>query len=149
MSDIGLRVARETDLPAVRALLIAAKLPVDGLEDQFGSNYVVAESGDTVIAAMGVEHYGRWGLLRSAVVAPEHRGKRLGELLTDDRIAWSQDEGLEAVYLLTTTAASFFARHGFVEVARDSAPPPILASREFASVCPSNAVCMCRNTLLP
>ena len=143
MADaVVVRAARAEDLAVVRQLLADARLPVDGLEEQFGDHYAVAETQGQIVAAEGVEVYERWGLLRSAVVAPAHRGTGLGIRLTENRLAWARSRQLEAVYLLTTTAAPFFARLGFIEVPRESAPAAVQASREFASVCPSSAVCM-------
>jgi amino-acid N-acetyltransferase len=39
-----------------------------------------------------------------------------------------------AVYLLTTTAEAFFARHGFCLVARDAVPASVRQSVEFQGV---------------
>jgi len=139
---VVVRAARVEDLAAVRQLLVDAKLPVDGLDEQFGERYAVAVAQGQVIAAEGVEVYDRWGLLRSAIVAPAHRGTGLGIRLTRERIAWARAQHLDALYLLTTTAAPFFGRLGFAEVARASAPAAVQASREFAVACPASATCM-------
>lgn len=142
MVDSPLRPARSSDYHAVRDLLEEARLPTEGLEEHFADGYVVAEHGGAVIGAEGIEVYGRYGLLRSAVVDAEHRGTGLGEKLTMDRLAWARQNNLKALYLLTTTAAPFFKRIGFETVDRASAPAELQVSKEFASVCPSSAVCM-------
>ena len=134
-TDFSIRPARAADLAAVRALLIAAELPVDGLDEQFGDAYAVAESDNTIIGAEGIETYGKAGLLRSAVVDDRWRGRGVGDALTRER-------GLGDVYLLTTTAADYFPRHGFVRVDRASAPAELQSSREFAEACPASAVTM-------
>ncbi len=141
-APLVLRPAGPADLAAVRALLADAQLPVEGLEEQFGERYVVAEADGQVIGAEGVEVHGAFGLLRSAAVAVRHRGTGLGQRLTRERLDWARAHRLRAVYLLTTTAAPFFARLGFRAVPRASAPPELQASREFATVCPASAVCM-------
>ncbi|MFI5280769.1 MAG: arsenic resistance N-acetyltransferase ArsN2 [Gemmatimonadales bacterium] len=141
-ATVPLRAAAEADVGAVREMLRDAKLHVEGLEEQFPQNYVVAESGGTLVGAMGVEVYGRYGLLRSAVVAPALRGTGLGKQLTANRVAWAKARHLEALYLLTVTAASFFARRGFAETPRASAPAEVRKSLEFAKLCGSTAVCM-------
>lgn len=115
---------------------------MDGVEDQFGPPYAVAERASGLVGAAGVEVYGRAGLLRSVVVAAAQRGTGLGKALTADRLAWARSQRLEEVYLLTTTAADFFARLGFERVAREAVPAAVRESREFASVCPSTAVVM-------
>ena len=138
------RTVTPDDLGVIRRLLHDAELPSEGLEEQFGAGYAVASDEGTVIGAAGIERYGRFGLLRSVVVAPEARKRGAAELLVRDRMAWAGTEGLEAVYLLTTTAARYFSRLGFETVERDALPIEIRESREFSSVCPSTAVAMRR-----
>lgn len=137
-----LRAAKAKDIAAVRDLLSAAHLPTQGVEDQFGAGYAVAEFEGELVGAIGIEMYGPYGLLRSAVVAPAQQGSGLGKKLAIERIAWARGRRLEALYLLTTTAAPFFARLGFVEMLRASAPAEVQKSLEFAKVCSSTAVCM-------
>jgi amino-acid N-acetyltransferase len=136
------RPATPTDLDAVKSLLTAAALPLDGLEEQFGEGYAVAEAGGEIVGAEGIEVYERSGLLRSAVVHPEWRGHGVGDALTRDRLEWARRAGLERVYLLTTTAESYFPRFGFTRVDRAEAPSEIRSSREFASACPATAALM-------
>jgi amino-acid N-acetyltransferase len=137
-----LRAARASDLAPVQALLREAKLHLEGLEEQFPRSYVVAESAGALVGAMGIEVYGRYGLLRSAVVAPAQRGAGLGRTLTENRIAWARSQRLEALYLLTVTAEPFFAHLGFAKSPRKSAPAELQASLEFSKLCESSAVCM-------
>lgn len=139
---VTIRAARSDDLAAVRTLLAAADLPVDGLEEQFGASYAVAECAGAVVGAEGMETYGDAGLLRSAVVNDRWRGQGVGDALTRDRLAWARARGLREVYLLTTTAANYFPRHGFVRVDRATAPAALQQSREFAEACPATAVAM-------
>jgi len=141
-----IRAAGASDLEGVRALLVEAHLPPDGLEDQFGPRYAVAEaggpSGHGIVGAAGVEVHGVFGLLRSVVVAPPRRGTGLGRALVADRLAWARREGLSAVFILTTTAPDFFAGLGFERTAREAAPEEIRSSREFATICPGSSVLM-------
>ncbi|MFI5208263.1 MAG: arsenic resistance N-acetyltransferase ArsN2 [Gemmatimonadales bacterium] len=137
-----IRPAKAKDIAAVRELLSAAHLPTQGIADQFGEGYAVAEFEGEIVGAIGVEVYGPYGLLRSAVVAPAQQGSGLGKRLTNDRIAWARNRRLEALHLLTTTAAPFFARLGFVETPRAAAPAQLQKSPEFATICGSSAVCM-------
>jgi len=139
---IRLRAATASDLARVHELLEAARLPTDGLGDQFPDAYVVAESDGRVVAAAGIERHGTWGLLRSVVVAADRRGTGIGERLVRERLDWARQSRLDAVYALTTTAADYFPRLGFSAAPRDGAPEELKASREFASVCPSSAICL-------
>jgi len=140
---IVLRDAVPADLEAVRALLRDAKLPLDGLESQFGDGWTVAVRREgRIVGTAAVESYGACGLLRSAVVVPPLRGLGLGEALTKNRLDWARTRRLREVWLLTTTAADFFDRFGFVPVDRASAPPGLQASAEFSVACPASAACL-------
>ena len=50
--------------------------------------------------------------------------------------------GIAALYLLTTTAADYFLRRGYVSVARDAVPPEIAGHAQFRSLCPASAQCL-------
>ena len=139
---VQVRTVGPDDLATVRGLLEQAGLPPDGLEDQWGAGYAVAVDGTEVVGAAGVERYGRFGLLRSVVTAPDRRGQGIADTLVRNRLAWAGTEGLEGVYLLTTTAADYFPRLGFERVDRETLPLEIRESREFASTCPETAVAM-------
>jgi len=142
MNDLKIRCALADDLDQVLTLLSGASLPLDGVADFFPANYAVGTRGNEVVAAIGVERYGQHGLLRSAVVAAEARGTGIGSQLTAERLNWSKAEGLRDVYLLTTTAAPFFAKLGFVPVERSQVPAEVATAPEFASICPSTAAVM-------
>lgn len=138
----SIRPANADDAPAVEAALRVADLPLDGLHDQFGEAYAVAEADGRLIGVEGIEVHGDSGLLRSAAVHPAWRGKGVGDALTRDRIAWAKRRGLRSLYLLTTTAGDYFPRFGFTAVSRDSAPNEVRHSREFADACPDTALFM-------
>jgi N-acetylglutamate synthase-like GNAT family acetyltransferase len=48
------------------------------------------------------------------------------------------------VFVLTTTAASYFERLGFPATPRSEVPPSLSAAPEFARVCPASAACLAR-----
>lgn len=139
---VALRPATAPDLPSVKVLLRAAKLPLDGVEEQFGEGYAIAECDGVMVGAEGIEVYGDAGLLRSAVVDPAWRGQGVGDALTQDRLAWAARRGLREVWLLTTTAADYFPRFGFAPADRAHAPGAMQQSREFAEACPASAVAL-------
>ena len=137
-----IRSATAADRGAVEALLREAQLPTDGLDDQFGPAYAVAELDGRIVGAEGIECYADAGLLRSAVVAKALRGHGLGDELTRNRLAWARESGLHEVWLLTTTAADYFPRFGFTTAERATAPALVRDSREFRDACPASAVAM-------
>jgi len=141
-TPLVLRDAVEADLPGVEALLLASDLPLDGLRDQFGDGYAIAEADGMIVGVEGIEVHGPDGLLRSAAVAQDWRGRQVGDALTRDRIDWARRRGLRSLYLLTTTAADWFPRFGFQRADRAAAPEAIRRSREFAEACPATATFM-------
>jgi amino-acid N-acetyltransferase len=142
MTSYSIRAATPDDLSAVEETLRQSDLPLDGLHDQFGDGYAVAESGGRVIGVEGIEVHEQDGLLRSAAVAGTWRGQGIGDALTRDRIEWARQRGLRSLYLLTTTAGNYFPRFGFSSADRSTAPEGIRRSREFSEACPSTALFM-------
>ncbi len=137
------RAARQEDLPQVLALLEQAQLPTAGVAEWL-PRFVVAEDGVRVVAAAGMELYGRAALLRSVVVAPELRGSGLGAALTERIAADATVAGARMLYLLTTTADGYFPRLGFQRIRREELPAELGASEELKGACPVSAVVMAR-----
>ena len=138
-----IRKATSDDLTAVESLLAASDLPLDGVKDNF-SNFVVAEDDGEIAGAIGLEEFGAVGLLRSAVVSPEHRGSGVGRRLVERLLEGAEVAGIEELYLLTTTADEYFPRFGFTRTTRSAVPDPVKASAEFQGACPDTAVVMTR-----
>ena len=134
--------ATASDWPALRALLAASDLPTSDLEPGHASRFLVVRDGEAVVGCVAIEPYGDAGLLRSLAVAPDARAHGLGSRLVDAAETRARDLGIRTLYLLTTTAASFFAARGYDPVERADAPEAIRQSSEFASVCPSTAACL-------
>jgi N-acetylglutamate synthase-like GNAT family acetyltransferase len=130
------------DLGAIRALLEREGLPHAGLGTGPGAGFWVIRDSGRAIGAIGLETYGRSGLLRSLVVAPEARGTGLGRQLVEAVEDAARSRGLERLVLLTQTAERFFAGRGYTAIDRATAPDEVRASTEFRSLCPASATCM-------
>ena len=141
---LTLRPAAERDWPSIEALLKLNDLPVDGAREHLGV-YIVATGGDAVVGTAGIELYGNIGLLRSVAVLPERQRQGLGTAMLERIVADARVLGLSRLYLLTTTAADYFAGHGFTPQPRDSVPAALQASAEFRGACPASAVLMGRS----
>lgn len=145
------RFATAPDLAAVLQLLTRAALPTVGVEAIFAhhaSDFVVAtdpSNDGAVIAVGGLEVCGRDALLRSIAVHPAWQGHGLGMLLVTRLIAHAESRGLDALYLLTTTADAYFPRFGFSPVTRSDVPIAIAQTREFAGACPASATAMVKH----
>ena len=141
ISDIQVRQATSEDLSAVEALLTRSALPLDGVRESLRS-FVVAERDGKLVGVAGLEQCGDDGLLRSAAVDPEWRGRGLGRTLVERVIFNAESIGLRALYLLTTTAEKYFPAFGFHETTRDAVPATVQATAEFSGACPSSATVM-------
>ena len=144
ISEYQLRTARPDDFSAIRKLLIRVELPVEGVDESLAS-FVVALADNRVIGTAGVERHGDYGLLRSVAVDPDWRGGRVGAAVVDRAIAGAQSNGMESLYLLTTTAEKYFLAFGFEMVKRDGVPEEIRTTSEFRDICPSAATVMRRS----
>src|ERR1700741_169743 len=104
--------ARSSDLSAVESLLSASDLPTDGGRDNF-SGFVVADDDGAIAGAIGLEKYGSVALLRSAVVAPDHRGTGVGRKLVEQLLERAEEAGVDELFLVKTTAGQSCPRCGF------------------------------------
>lgn len=143
-STIVVRRARAEDRPRVEELLASEQLPLAGLADHFG-NTLVAVTAQGIAGAIGLERYGDYALLRSAVVAADARGRGVGSLLTARLLQEAGARGVKHIYLLTTTAAGYFERLGFRRIPRAELPAELAASEELSGACPDSAISMTRD----
>jgi len=132
-------------MPAVRALLSSAGLPVEDLDQPADLGFWVVRQDKQVVGAVGLERYDAVGLLRSLVVAPERRNRGLGLVLVAALEKDARSAGVEVLVLLTQTAEPLFARLGYSIVDRASVPGEVKASAEFQSLCPASAICMTKS----
>jgi len=145
---IRTRAATAEEIGSIRDLVQASHLPLDGL-DLDGGTYFVAEEAGAVVAVIGVEWYGQFGLLRSAAVRMDVRSRGYGSALTRHATEAARGRGAGGLYLLTSGAEPFFARHGFQAISRNAVPDEIRASAEFSTICPTTATVMMKELTWP
>lgn len=127
----------------VEAMLVAAGLPVSDLSRSPTSLSLLGMRQEgQLLGVVGIEAYGREGLLRSLVVVPARRNAGLGLGLVSDAERWATVRGITILYLLTTTAAQFFAQRGYETIARSEAPASIAATAQFKDLCPASSTFM-------
>ena len=142
MSAFEIRAASDIDLPEIEPLLRSNNLPTVGVRESLGG-FLVAEVQGSIVGVTGLEQRGNCGLLRSTVVTPAWQGKRVARELVERIIEGAEARGLDALYLLTTTAERYFSRFGFTVTTRDTVPDAIKATDEFKEACPATATVMC------
>ena len=135
------RSATDADYTAVITLLETAGLPTAGVPRTLG-DFIVADTGDGLAGAIGLERYGSAALLRSAVVRPGDQGSGIGAALVRALLDRARDGQVREIYLLTTTAERWFPRFGFAPIARERVPDAVRASVEFREACPASAAVM-------
>jgi len=136
-----IRAARGEDFPQVRALLERNDLPIDGVPENL-TGYAVATHDDRVVGVAGIEHCDNYSLLRSVAVDENARNHGIARTLVEQLIDEERAMRTKSIFLLTTTAASYFPMLGFAVVERESVPDAIRATQEFRETCPSSATVM-------
>ncbi|RIA56167.1 arsenic resistance N-acetyltransferase ArsN2 [Dichotomicrobium thermohalophilum] len=129
------------EMDIIRRLLSDAGLPTDDLAEPQVLLWGAAHHGQ-LVGSVGLEHAGRAGLLRSLVVGPAWRGNGLAGRLCHFAFERARDAEMDALYLLTESAAGYFRALGFAEIDRGEAPPEIAATQQFSSLCPGDAAFM-------
>jgi N-acetylglutamate synthase-like GNAT family acetyltransferase len=136
--------ASAAEFPKLRAALAGASLPHEDL-DPAAQVFLVVRDHGTLVATIGLERWGDSALLRSLWVEPARRGEGIAILLCRRLFSVARSRGVADLFLLTTTARSFFERVGFRVVDCEEAPLAMQGSAQFRSLCPSTATCMARS----
>ena len=134
--------ARHSDWDAIRELLQAAGLPTDDLRADKLGTFLIATNHDELIGLIGLEIFGRIGLLRSLVVRQQSRSSGIGAALVSEIEARATSSGVEEMWLLTISTQDFFMRHDYLLIEKSLAPLQIRETREFSELCPDTAILM-------
>ncbi len=135
-------VAARDDLPDVLDLLRSSSLPVAGVEEHLDSFLVARDEAGRLVGTIGLEVYGEVGLLRSLAVRSDRRSAGVGTELVERLMVLAREKKIGTVYLLTTTAETYFPRFGFACVPREQADSRLAVSEELRGACPSSAILM-------
>ena len=139
---IKIEKANKQDIKSINQLLENEQLPIVE-EAEFSDHlFKVLDNNKSIIGAIGLERYGRFGLLRSMVVDPKYRNKGIANQLVETIKNQAKETKLDEIYLLTQTAEKYFLKKGFVPVIRNNVPEEIKKSKEFSSLCPVSSVVM-------
>jgi amino-acid N-acetyltransferase len=130
--------------PEADALLEACELPTSDLGNPAIRLYGCRRGG-RVAGVVGLERYGEIALLRSLAVAESERRSGLGRALVEHAEHEAAAQGVQHLYLLTSTAEAFFAGLGYVRLERSAAPPAIAATTQFSVLCPACSAFMSKS----
>ena len=137
-----IKAANKPDLAAIRDLLHRSELHFDDVDGKPGQQFMLAWEGENLIGTVALELAGEFALLRSLAVAPEHRRRGIATKLVNEIEIAARSMRIRDLYLLTLTAADFFAELGYQQTDRAKAPAGLQETTEFKSVCPASAICM-------
>ncbi|MBI3899855.1 MAG: GNAT family N-acetyltransferase [Gammaproteobacteria bacterium] len=132
-------------MAAVKNLLAAENLPTADITDTLLAHFFGYGDKSAPDGVIGFELHGNTALLRSLAVTAVQRGRGVGSRLVVHAEQYARANGIESLYLLTTTAEKFFRRRGYQPSARAAAPAGIRDTTEFSSLCPASAVLMVKN----
>lgn len=121
-------------------LLSANKLPINDITE--GVTLYALLLGDKVVGSAGLERYGTKALLRSISVADSVKGKGLGIYISQQLEHLARQEGVDELYLVTTTADRFFAKFGYRLISRSEVAEAVAVSGQFNGICPASAAIM-------
>src|ERR1700722_16996355 len=118
--------------PSVVALLEAEGPPASDLTEAHLEHFFFTGSDGAPSALVGLEIYGEAALLRSLIVNAAARTQGLGSALVLHAEEYAAAHQVRALYLLTTSAETYFEHRGYRRIDRAEAPPAIKSTREFA-----------------
>jgi amino-acid N-acetyltransferase len=132
--------ASQNSFSAAIDLLKKNNLPTEDLSP--GTQLFVIEEGDEVVATVAVEYDYNDALLRSLSVSEEKRTSGIGKKLVAFVEDYVKKQGVQNIYLLTTTAEDFFLKRGYKTIGRNAVPDFIKNTSEYSVVCASSSTLM-------
>lgn len=140
--DFCLRTMTSEDQADVEKLLNAAELTTAGVKGHEDDFLLAVNQADELLGVIGLERAGANGLLRSLVVSVDYRNCGLAQKLIETAVKQANEDGLQALYLLTQTAERYLRRAGFERINREEIPSPLLQQSALQTLCPASSVCM-------
>ena len=129
----------------VKKLLASVQLPTVDITPGHMEHFFGAWTGSSLEGVVGAELLGSAALLRSLAVVASKRGSGLGSELLARVEQYATAKGVRSMFLLTTTAESYFRRRGYSPLLREAAPEAIQKTAEFTSICPASSVLMVKH----
>jgi len=132
--------ASQNSFTAAINLLKKNNLPTEDIHP--GTQLFVMEEENRVVGTVAVEYDYNDALLRSLSVSEEKRNSGIGAELANFIEDYVQKQGVQNIYLLTTTAADFFSKRGYTIINRDDVPDFIKNTTEYSVICSSTSTVM-------
>ena len=140
-ATINIQKAGEKDFETVCKLLLQENLPIADLNPLL-ENFFIAVEDNKITGVIGMDRYGKDGLLRSAIVQKQYRNKGIAAALVARLFDEAAKQGVSTLYLITDTAAAYFEKKGFNKITKAEVAPAVLESKEFNGLCPASSIIM-------
>ncbi len=133
--------ATPADKNQIRGLLSECELPTLYIHRHLES-FVVAKAAGKIVGVIGVEVYGRVGLLRSLCVEQAYRAQGIAKILHAKIWAYARMLKIGRLYVFTLNAEKFASNLGFQKIDKKRIPKSIRSTWQFRSFSPYPVVCM-------
>ncbi|MHB8566905.1 MAG: GNAT family N-acetyltransferase [Nitrososphaerales archaeon] len=134
-----IEMATSDDVPEILNILEKKGLTKDGIKD---AQCWIIKLNNKIIGSIGLEVWGKQGLLRSLAVEEKSRKKGLGRSLVFYVLEVARQKNLEEVFLLSEASAEYYLRFGFEYYERKLVSGDVLKSAEFRGACLESAKVM-------
>ena len=139
-----IRRAKPEDWDEIRQLLGNAGLPASDLAADELEDFFVATQHEQLVGVAGLQLALPFGLLRSVVVRPDQRNRKMGRQLVAHCLERGQEHLIKALFLIPNDdhAESFFGQLGFTRIERQLVPDQVRELSEFTYLCPQSYPCL-------
>jgi amino-acid N-acetyltransferase len=140
--------ANPADKIQIRRLLSMCGLPTLYIHRHLKS-FVMAKAGKKIAGVIGVQVYGRVGLLRSLCVDPVYRNQGIAKMLNERILAYAHRRKIDKLYMFTWDAEKFASKLGFHKINKKRIPKSIRSTWQFRYFSPYRVVCMTKEITKP
>jgi amino-acid N-acetyltransferase len=133
--------ATPADKNRIRRFLSECGLPTRYISRHLKS-FLLAKAAKKMVGVVGLEIYGRVGLLRSMCVDPAYRGQGIARMLTAMIMAHARMRKIVRLYLFTVSAEKFASKLGFHRLDRKRIPKSVRSTWQFKAFKPYPVICM-------
>lgn len=133
--------ANNNDLHEISQLLKNSELPYIDIE-QSKVEFIVARKHYHIVGCIGIERYRNHALLRSFAVEVTLQNQGLGSELYSRMVLYCEEQQVQYLHLLTSTAREYFLKKDFSIQNRNNAPEAITRTKEFGNLCPATSTYM-------
>lgn len=139
VSRYDMHIEPISSIEEITTLLVENALPTADISVLPPLQFFGIRNDGALTALVGLELYPPCGLLRSLAVRPAFRKRGFARELVSFAESWAAAQGVQSLFLLTTTADQFFFGLGYSPAVRKEAPSSIRATSQFCGLCPSSS----------